>query len=296
MPDEIDSFLDHIKYENGEAENTRLAYASDLVFFKAFLKKRGRTDFATVTREDVVAFLDAERVKGLRASTRERRLVAVKMLFRYLVDIGKLSVNVTDVIPSLHKGRVLPRILSEEEVRNLLESIKGTRPYDLRDRALLEMLYACGLRVSEIAGVQLNDYDLDAGLLRCQGKGNKQRIIPIGGEAVQCIERYLESGRPFFAKGNLAERHLFLARRGLAFTRMGISEMLVKRARQAGLLKTISPHVLRHCFASHLLAHGAQIRAIQEMLGHADIATTQIYTHVDTGELLHIHERFHPRH
>ncbi|MBQ7189946.1 MAG: tyrosine recombinase [Kiritimatiellae bacterium] len=292
---EIDRFLDSLQFERGESENTRLAYASDLSFFSDYLLSRGISSLERVTRQDVLDFLESERKQELKVSTRYRRLVAVKMFFRYLVSTGRLKNDVTDVIRSLRKDHPLPKVLSEEDIRTLLESISGQRPYDLRDRALLEMLYACGLRVSEIADVQLDDFDLEAGLLRCCGKGDKQRVVPIGMEAIQRVELYLTNARPVFAKGNLAERHLFLTRLAKPFGRTGIFIMLEKRARAAGLLQRISPHVLRHCFASHLLAHGAQIRAIQEMLGHANIATTQIYTHVNSNELLSTHAKFFPR-
>lgn len=295
MDGEVEAFLDHIVYENGESANTREAYASDLSFFTEYLSRAGRKAFSEVTRDDIAGFLDEEGRGGLRDATRQRRLVAIRMFFAFLTENGRLRVNVAEAMPSIRKGRVLPRVLTEEEIRDLLESINGTRPYDLRDRALLELLYACGLRVSEVAGVGLGDFDAEGGLLRCFGKGGKQRLIPVGAEAAARVERYLHEARPVFAKGNPAARHLFLTRLGGPFTRGGIFTMLVQRARASGLLKSISPHVLRHCFASHLLAHGAQIRAIQEMLGHASIATTQVYTHVDDGALQSLHRRFHPR-
>ncbi|MDX9866724.1 MAG: site-specific tyrosine recombinase [Kiritimatiellia bacterium] len=290
-------YLDHLACERGLAANTRAAYARDLGAFGAFLESRGITAAGAVTREQVLAFLDAQTRLGLSPATRGRRLVAVKGFFAFLRAEGLAASEVTEGMSGPAKGLRLPHTLSEAEVVRLVESVQGTSAHGLRDRAMLELFYACGLRVSEAVSLRVEDLRFDESVVWCVGKGDKQRAVPLGGSARQALERYLEDSRPRFARSAAAgERHLFLTRRGAPFTRQGVFDMLVKRARAAGVGERFSPHVLRHCFASHLLAHGAPLRAIQEMLGHADIATTQIYTHIDGGQVIRTHARFHPRH
>ena len=296
MRTQVEKFLDHIAYERGLSENTRAAYAADLETFIAFLEKDGKaTTFAAVTRNHVAAFLDQQRKLGFRASTRARRLVAIKVLFAFLAGEGVIPADIAALMNAPRKGRTLPRTLSEEEVASLLAAIDGDAPLTVRDRSMLELFYACGLRVSEVASLRLSDVRLDDAVIACVGKGNKQRLVPLGAVAEAWLRRYLAESRPRLARGNTTQSTLYLTVRGAPFTRQGIFAMLRKRAGEAALARSISPHVLRHCFASHLLAHGAQIRAIQEMLGHADIATTQVYTHVDDGQARATHARFHPR-
>ena len=297
MRRQVAQFIDHIVYERGLSVNTRAAYENDLLGFVGFLVRRDLADaFSKVTREQIAAFLDEQRREGMRASTRARRLIAIKSLFSFLCAEGLVPVNVTAVMDSPSKGRVLPRTLSEAEVAKLIGSVSGDSAHDVRDRSMLELFYACGLRVSEVVSLRVADVRLEEGVVRCTGKGNKQRLIPLGAVAALWIRKYLALARPRFALGNASEPCLFLTQRGAPFTRQGVFAMLLKRARAAQIGTSVSPHVLRHCFASHLLAHGAQIRAIQEMLGHADIATTQVYTHVDEGLVTRTHARFHPRH
>lgn len=297
MRGQVAQFLDHIAYERGLAENTRVAYESDLFAFVAFLEQRqGVRAFPDVTRQHIAAFLDGQRRMGFKAATRARRMVAIKVLFGFLAAEGIVPVNVTSVMHSLAKGRVLPRTLSEAEVLRLIDSVKGDSVQAVRDRSMLELFYACGLRVSEVTALRVGDVRPDEGLVSCTGKGNKQRLIPLGDAAGEWVRRYLAEARLRLARGNTSEQGLFLTRLGAPFTRQGVFDMLRKRACAAAIGVSVSPHVLRHCFASHLLAHGAQIRAIQEMLGHADIATTQIYTHVDDGQTVRTHTLFHPRH
>lgn len=297
MRDGITSFLDHVSFERGLAANTRAAYEHDLTLLKTFLEDScGVSRFAQVRRSHITAFLEQQLRQGRSPATRARRLVAVKNLFAFLHGEGLLRENVTDVISALPQGVVLPRTISEEEIHRLLASVAGDSPHDLRDRAMLELLYACGLRVSELTALRTRDVMFDQDEVRCTGKGDKQRVIPLGKAASACAKRYLELARPRFAKGDTSQTALFLTQRGKPFTRQGVFAMLVKRAVTARIGPSLSPHVLRHCFASHLLAHGAQIRAIQEMLGHADIATTQIYTHVNAQQVTATHARFHPRH
>ena len=297
MRGQVARFLDHIAYERGLAENTRVAYESDLFAFVAFLEQRqGVRIFPDVTRQHIAAFLDEQRRMGFKAATRARRMVAIKVLFGFLAAEGIVPVNITAVMHSLAKGRVLPRTLSEDEIARLIASVNGDSVHAVRDRSMLELFYACGLRVSEVTALRVGDVRLEERLVSCTGKGDKQRLIPLGDAAGEWVRRYLAEARPRLVRGNTSEPGLYLTRLGAPFTRQGVFDMLRKRACAANVGVSLSPHVLRHCFASHLLAHGAQIRAIQEMLGHADIATTQIYTHVDDGQTVRTHALFHPRH
>jgi len=289
-------FLDSIAYERGLSEHTRAAYERDLSRFFLFLEEQGRAHTPEqVTREHIAAFLLNEKRLGLSATTRARRLAAIRVFFGYLVSEGHLKRDVTAAMASARLGRVLPRTLSERDVAALLGSVSGDGAFEVRDRCMLELFYASGLRVSEVTGLHVGNVRVDEGIVRCVGKGSRERVVPIGCEACKWLDRYLAEARPKFARRSGDAASLFLTRLGRPFTRQGVFDMLVKRARAAGLVKGISPHVLRHCFATHLLAHGTHIRAIQEMLGHADIATTQIYTHVDDGDVLRTHARFHPR-
>ena len=278
------------------SEKTCVAYGSDLRFFAAYLKLRGIEEAAKVTREDIVAFLADEREKGMKGSTRARRTAAIRMFFRYLRERRLIARNPSDLMDAPKKALALPRILSEPEVFAMLEEVKGEDPVSLRDRAMLETMYGCGLRVSELCELKREDIVADGELLRILGKGSKERIVPIGGAAGRALAAYLGGSRESFARGNLAEGHVFLTRLGRPFTRQGVFKIVRARAAAVGIAADrISPHVLRHCFASHMLSHGADIRAIQELLGHADIGTTQVYTHVDTARFGEIHRKFHPR-
>lgn len=296
MRKEAAQFLDAIAYERGLSEHTRAAYERDLSDFFAYLEGVAKVSaFEQVKREHIADYLLYEKRQGLAIATRARRLVAIKVLFNYLVAEGHLRSNVTETVESAKRGRILPRTLSEQEVTTLLNSIEGSSTQGIRDRCMLELFYACGLRVSEVVNLRVSDIRMDETLVRCIGKGDKQRFVPIGSEACGWLHKYLAEARPALCKRDQTQQALFLTRLGKPFTRQGIFDLLMKRAQAAGLTQSISPHVLRHCFATHLLAHGTQIRAIQEMLGHADIATTQVYTHVDEGEIVNVHARFHPR-
>jgi integrase/recombinase XerD len=290
----VAQFLDYLTFERGLSRNTRAAYAADLACFTAFLDRHGVRGFGDLTRRQVVDYLSELGSRKLAVATQARRLVAIKVLLRYLQQEGLLDADVTDVMSSPKLWRVLPDILSPAEVEQLLAAVAGDQPRAVRDRAILELFYACGLRVSELADLRVSDVQAEAGFLRCTGKGSKQRVVPVGGQALDSLARYLSGVRPSLAR-HTDEEHLFLTRLGRGFTRQTLYKLIVAYARSAGLGGRVTPHTLRHCFASHLLANGAELRAIQEMLGHADIATTQIYTHVDHGRLLDVHRRFHPR-
>ena len=293
--DEISSFCDALAFEREMAGNTCEAYARDLRDFADWCRRRRKTSVAGVSREDVQAYLRDEREKGLSPATRARRLVAVKELCRHLKDRRMLAHDPTEFVEMPRRARPLPRILGEDETRQMIEGVSGTTPRDLRDRALLEVLYGSGLRVGEACALKTEDFVAEGELLRIVGKGSKERLVPVGAAAGEALRAYYASARDTFARGT-AETHVFLTRLGRPFTRQGVFTVIRERAVAAGIAADrISPHVLRHCFASHMLLHGADIRAIQEMLGHADIGTTQIYTHVDAGRFSALHKRFHPR-
>ena len=292
----VDSFAASLALERGLAEKSQESYLRDVRALVGFLEKRGRASAASVTRSDIIAYLEEMHRAAKRASSRARAFTAIREFFSHLKEMRYVAVNPTEGLESPKKGLVLPKILPEETMARLVDSVDGIEPRDLRDRAMLELLYGCGLRVSELCDLTLESFPDGAELVRCTGKGSKDRIVPLGHAAGTAITRYLETARMAFDRGNLAERHLFLTRLGKKFTRMGVFKILKQRAAAAGLdASVVSPHVLRHCFASHLLAHGADIRAIQEMLGHASIATTQVYTHVDQSRISEIHHKYHPR-
>ncbi len=292
----VDSFAAALALERGLAEKTQEAYLRDVRALIGFLARRGRTSAREVVRADITAYLEAMHRAAKRASSRARAFTAIREFFAHLKENRMIAVDPTEGLEAPKKGLVLPKILPEEAMRRLIESVSGVEPRDLRDRAMLEFLYGCGLRVSELCDLTLDSFPDGAELVRCTGKGSKDRIVPLGRSAGDALARYLSSARDAFSRGDQSERHLFLTRLGRKFTRMGVFKILKQRATAAGLdPSVVSPHVLRHCFASHLLAHGADIRAIQEMLGHASIETTQVYTHVDQSRLGEIHHRYHPR-
>ena len=291
-----EAFAADLALARGLSPKTVEAYGRDVRAFLDFLAARGRATPDALVRADVADHVGALRAAGRKASTRARAFVAVREFLAFLASTHATAHDLSEGLEAPKKNLVLPRVLDEETTLKILQSADGVAPRDLRDRAMLEFLYGCGLRVSELCGLELQDVIADAGVVRCRGKGSKERIVPIGLPAAKALARYLESARESFARGNAAERRIFLTRLGRPFTRMGVFKMLRERAAAAGVdAKAVSPHVLRHCFATDLLAHGADIRAIQEMLGHASIATTQIYTHVDRARLDSVHRTYHPR-
>lgn len=293
---DIDEFIGSLRYERSMAENTCAAYARDLRFFSQYLKKRGISAAGDVKREDIAGFLGEQRSEGRKSTTRARRATAIKVFFKFLRERRFVAKNPAELLEPPKKAKALPRVLSEEETFRMLDKVNGTAPRDLRDRAMLEVMYGCGLRVSELCAMKTEDIIADGELLRVIGKGSKERIVPIGRAAGRALVAYLASARDVFTKGDLSVGHVFVTRLKKPFTRQAVFKLIRERALAAGIApERISPHVLRHCFASHMLQHGADIRAIQELLGHADIGTTQIYTHVDATRFGDIHRRFHPR-
>jgi integrase/recombinase XerD len=290
----LDSFLDYISLERGLSKNTRAAYADDVARFIDFATTRGVNSVNQVSRKDILDHLLDQKAKGLGANSLSRHLVSLKVFFRWLAQEGMISVNVADTMDSPKVWKMLPSVLNPKEVERLFAAPDLSKPVGLRNRAILELFYASGLRVSELAGLQLGDLHFDEHFLRCIGKGRKERVVPVAQTAIKWVKRYLKEVRPQWSPGD-HEQAVFLSNRHQSLSRKTIWDMVKKCARDAGITKTIYPHTLRHSFASHLLANGAELRIIQEMLGHADISTTQIYTHVDPDRLKGVHRQFHPR-
>ena len=289
----IEDFLHHLSVERGLAKNSVLAYGRDLAKFGRFLKRKGRTT-RQVRRGEIDEFARRLGRDGLQAKSIARALNAVRMFFRYLVAEKVVADDPTAAVRAPRTLKALPRFLTLEEVDHLLNAPDAGSPLGLRDAAMVELLYATGLRVSELVSLRGGDLDLEGGCLRCLGKGNKERLVPMGRKAAQRLRAYLERARPALL-GKSASAALFLNSRGGPMTRQGFWKILKNHGRAIGLRSRLSPHVLRHSFATHLLERGADLRSVQMMLGHADISTTQIYTHVNRERLRRIYRDFHPR-
>lgn len=290
----LHNFTDDLLLERGLSANTVSAYSSDLLFFLAFLENFGIADIAQVKRDHILDFLEEEKSSGRAISTIARRLVAIRIFFRWLANEKAIASDITEVMDSPRFWKLLPEFLSLTEVESLLGAFKGRSPLELRNRALLELLYASGLRVSELTDLRLDGVDFQQGVLRVIGKGRKERAVPFGKSAARSLSRYLENGRPVLDPSGRAVQ-FFLSKSGVALTRARVWVLVKEAALRAGIGKNLYPHLLRHSFATHLLSNGADLRVIQEMLGHADIATTQIYTHTDAVRLRKTHQNFHPR-
>jgi integrase/recombinase XerD len=290
----IEMFLEYVALERGLSERTRLAYAADLASFRDALKARGVKVVNDVSRDHILDYLLAERERGLAVNSISRRLVAIKVFFSFLQREGLVARNVTSVMESPRLWKVLPGLLRPREVERLLQAVEGDDKMSVRNRAVLELFYATGMRVQEMCDLQLDDVHMDEHYIRCTGKGSKTRVVPFGSTSQAYLERYFLKARPLFEVHG-PSRYVFLTIRGGAFTRKRLWQIVKACARKAGIDKNVYPHTLRHSFASHLLANGAPLRVIQEMLGHADIATTQVYTHVDQDRLRSVHHQFHPR-
>jgi integrase/recombinase XerD len=289
----VDLYLGQIATEKGLARNTLEAYARDLRAFVEEMERLGRGRAAAIERGDIVRYLDRLTRAGLASSSRVRALSAVRGFFKYCLREGLATANPTREVRSGRKGRPIPKQLSPEEVDTLIASVDGDDPRSLRDRAMYELLYASGLRVSELVGLTTTRVNLREGYLTVVGKGAKERAVPVGRRAVTAIRRYLADGRPVLDAEGKSPR-LFVRTGGKPLTRQGFWKRLGERAVAAGV-RRVSPHVLRHSFATHLLDGGADLRAVQMMLGHSDLSTTQIYTHVASRRLRHVHAEHHPR-
>jgi len=288
-------FLDYLQVECGLALNTRLAYGRDLRGFLASLAEQGVGRLAEIQPIHLEGFLRWGRKSGLGPSSIARSMAAVRMFCRYLVVQRVLDKDISDHVDTPKKWHRLPTVLDDSTVRLLLEAPKAqTGRLAPRDRAMLALLYATGMRASEVCGLDISDVNFSLGIVRVLGKGSKERIVPVAGEALDAVKAYLEGLRPALAK-DPAQRRLLLSRTGKPLSRIDVHKLVRKYVRLAAVRGHVSPHTLRHCFATQLLSHGADLRSVQEMLGHADIATTQIYTHVDASRLKAIHKQFHPR-
>lgn len=294
MDQYLDLFLNYLVVEKGLSANTLDAYGRDLARYLEFLSVKGITGLEQVSPPMVVAFLSALKERGLSARSRARKLVSLRMFHRFLLAENLSKTNPAAQVAAPKSFAKLPQILTPDEVERLLSAPGDNTCFDLRDRAMLEILYATGLRVSELVGLTLQDLQLDVGYLTAFGKRAKQRIVPLGDAAREAVLEYLSHGRSELA-GEVGSGFLFLNRSGNGLTRQGFWKMMKRRAMEAGINKNITPHTLRHSFATHLLDNGADLRAVQAMLGHADISTTQIYTHVTRERMKVIHQQHHPR-
>lgn len=291
----LDLFMNHLLVEQGGARNTVDAYSRDLSGYLGYLERNGRTSPDEVTPLDVSGFLAELKTGGLAPRSRARALSAIRMFHRFLMVEGHADRNPASLAEAPRSVQRLPSVLTAREVDALLASPATELAADLRDRAMMELLYATGLRVSELVSLRVQNLNLSAGYLMTMGKGEKERVVPIGESARRSIEQYLAVARGY--DGRAADRScfLFLSRLGEPMSRQAFWNIIKKRSRQAGILKNISPHTLRHSFATHLLENGADLRSVQMMLGHADLSTTQIYTHVTRERLKRLHEAHHPR-
>jgi integrase/recombinase XerD len=295
-------FLAYLEFERGLSRNTLEAYRSDLLQYGRHLEANGAAAL-TATGAQVSDFL-TELARGNAAAdggkppaspaTLHRKAACLRSFYRHLRREGLLDSDPTAALSSPRRGKRLPEVLTRGEVQSLLSQPKGTDPVNLRDRALLEVMYASGLRASEVIGLEIPDVDLDEGLLRARGKGSKERVVPVGSAAVAAIRAYVSRGRPALVRMN-PERALFVNFRGQSLTRQGLYKIVRRHALTVGLADRMSPHTLRHTFATHLLSGGCDLRSVQEMLGHADVATTQLYTHLSSERLKEVYFAAHPR-
>jgi len=291
----IESFLNYIKYEKGLSANTITAYRRDLAKFARYLQDECRVKtWGEVRRKHITGFLAGEMDIGAANATVARTFSSIKGLFKFLVAEDQVALNPTTDMETPKIKRKLPQVLTVLEVDKLMEQPTVTKPLGLRDRAMLELVYGTGIRVSELLAVQLEDLNAMAGFLRCVGKGRKERIIPVNQTSITWVQRYLARARPLLIKGQ-GERTLFLNAHGRKMSRQGFFKILAHYGSQAGIGKNLTPHMLRHSFATHLLENGADLRAVQEMLGHSDISTTQIYTHLTKSRLREVYHQCHPR-
>jgi len=292
---QIAGFLEHLAVEKGLSRHTLAAYRRDLTQASAWLKQAEKVTLSQATTLNLVAFLRSRRAAGLAAATVSRQISALRMFFRFLVAEGTRQDEPTRNMETPRPWRTLPRCLSEKEVEDLLAAVELTTPRGLRDAALLELLYATGLRVSELLGLRLQDLNLAGGFILVRGKGDKERLVPLGERAADAVRLFLDRGRPVLV-GGVATKLLVPGRRpARPMTRQAYWKNLRLLAARAGITRSFSPHTLRHSFATHLLEHGADLRTVQTLLGHADISTTQIYTHLDFQHLAKVYDKAHPR-
>lgn len=288
----LEQYIDRLWLEKGLSRNTLDSYHRDLQTFRLWLD--GRT-IVSVRREDLMRYLSDRMAKGIKSRSTARAISCLRGFYRYLLRENLITVDPTLQIESPKLGRPLPESLTETEVEKLLAAPDVKSPIGFRDRTMLEVLYASGLRVSELVGLRIPDVNLRQGVVRVMGKGSKERLVPLGEEAISWIQRYLVEARPDLLKKNLAEDAIFPSSQGKPMTRQTFWYRIKAHAETAGIRRKISPHTLRHAFATHLINHGADLRVVQLLLGHSDLSTTQIYTHVAQQRMKSIHQTHHPR-
>jgi integrase/recombinase XerD len=294
LPAQMSAFLNFCRIEKGLSTNSIQAYSTDLSSFYQFIRSSGEAPAAEVGTERLRAYLDHLHQSGLSARSVARKLTTLRNLYGFLLREGAIQEDPTEHLRSPKQWQTIPKFLNLDEIEKVLGAIDGSKPVGLRDRAMLELLFATGVRVSELCRIGVGDLDGSLGILRVTGKGNKQRLVPVGKQALRAIEDYARDGRPALLKSR-ASRYLFVTARGGPLTRQAFWKLLGLNGRKAGLFRGVTPHVLRHSFATHLLEGGADLRSLQVMLGHTDISTTQIYTHVMRPRLRETVQRYHPR-
>ncbi len=294
MKELIDTFLSYLSVERGLASNTVTSYREDLNVYLDFMQKGGITALSRIAKNDITDFMLDQKGRGISANSIARRLAAIRMFHRFLVRERVLKNDPSVLIESPKLWKKVPDTLSLNEIEALIGQPQTNTILGIRDKAILETLYATGMRVSEVVNLKIEWLNLDVGFLRCLGKGRKERVIPLGKKAVASISRYLQTARPAFLKNKESE-YLYLSRFGKRISRQSLWKLIKKYALKARIKKNIRPHILRHSFATHLLEHGADLRSVQEMLGHSNISTTQIYTHINKERLKSVHKMFHPR-
>ncbi|MBN1823648.1 MAG: site-specific tyrosine recombinase XerD [Endomicrobiales bacterium] len=291
MTEYLKGFISYLSAEKGLSKNTLLAYSSDLDNFTGYLKRIKKSPL-NITHENLTDFLWHEKMRGLKPRSLYRLMETLRHFYRFLVAEGIMKKNPASTLVAPKIPGKLPSMLNKDEVERLLSAASGEKEREVRNRAMLELLYATGLRVSELVNLETDNVDFGISCVRVIGKGNKERIVPVGKTAVRYLEKYIALRNK---KSGASEKGLFLSKLGRKMSRVEFWRQLKNYARKAGITKNITPHVLRHSFASHMLSGGADLRFVQEMLGHSSISTTQIYTHVDTDRLKELHKKYHPR-
>ncbi|AMP20562.1 site-specific tyrosine recombinase XerD [endosymbiont 'TC1' of Trimyema compressum] len=294
----FEDYTHYLAIEKGLADNTIENYLRDLIAFYDYAKIKYAIDennYESIDKEVILGYFCHLKKDGKKATSQSRYIASLKSYFHFLLREKKISSDPTAILDPPKQRKTLPVILSLKEVERFLEIPDLEKPLGFRDRCMLELLYGSGLRISELISLSLTDVNLELGFIRCFGKGNKERIIPLGEIALEFIEEYIETTRPLLLKGNIREKTLFLNNRGNSMSRQGFFKILKNYGNKAGIKKEFSPHTLRHSFATHLLENGADLRSVQEMLGHSDIGTTQIYTHLTVKHIKKVYDETHPR-
>ena len=291
----LKEYLAHIKLEKNLSKNTVSSYKNDITAFISYLKNKGKEDPSIISSNDIGGFFKTLNELGLSGSSSARYFSSLKGFFLYLLKNKYILKNPIEKITAPKIAKRLPGVLDVNEIDRILSAPDVNDKLALRDKAMLELVYACGTRVSELIDLKVNDLFFDDEIIRVFGKGSKERLIPIGSSAIEWVGEYLKKSRPLLMKKSKSENNLFLNSRGSKLSRMGVWKIIDRYVKEAGIEKDVHPHTFRHSFATHLLEGGADLRAVQEMLGHADISTTQIYTHVDRDYIKQVHKQYHPR-